>query len=246
MTFADDLRARTTTILNDEWNIRDGQVVPKTDDVAHKNGAVRMEATFLYADLAGSTQLQKDYVDTFAAKAIRMYLGGASSIIRHYGGHIKSFDGDRVMGVFAGKSMRNDAVKAAFAIQWLVREVINPQVKTRHERMKNTIPWVTQHGIGIDAGPVFISRAGVRNRVGEHNQNDLIFIGRAPNIAAKLSSLRGDQAGPIVITHDVFRYLKDEQKTWLNKTSAVWSAAKVEEVGPYKLNLYRTSYGRKP
>src|SRR5690606_40277978 len=102
MAFKDDVQERVETILNEEWKITTSKDVPSTNDVAHKNGAVRIEAAFLYADLAASTDLQKRYVDTFAAKAIRMYLGGASSIIRHFEGTIKSFDGDRVMGVFTG------------------------------------------------------------------------------------------------------------------------------------------------
>lgn len=245
VTFEDDVRSRAKQVLNEAWSIRDGQVVPSTNDVAHKNGAVKLDATFLYADLAGSTALQKDYVDTFAAKAIRMYLGGASSIIRMFGGSIKSFDGDRVMGVFVGKSMRNDAVRAAFAIQWLVDQVINPLVKARHEA-NNTTVYVPEHGVGIDSGSVFIARAGVRNKAGEHNHNDLIFVGRAPNVAAKLSSLRGDAKGPIIITHDVYRYLNEEQKKYQKSDSKVWSSGNVEPVGPHSLTLYRTSYWRTP
>lgn len=51
MAFDDQVREQASQILNEEWNLRDGQVVPKTNDVAHKNGAVRLDATFLYADL---------------------------------------------------------------------------------------------------------------------------------------------------------------------------------------------------
>jgi class 3 adenylate cyclase len=245
MTFEEDVRSRTASILSEDWAIRDGQVVPKTGDVAQKNGAVRLDATFLYADLAGSTALQKSYKDTFAAKAIRMYLGGAASIIRRRGGSIKSYDGDRVLGVFVGSSMRNDAVKAAFAIHWLVRQVINPMVKQRHEATKTT-PWVARHGIGIDTGTAFVARAGVRNSSGEHTHNDLTFVGRAPNVAAKLSALRGNDAGPIIITHDVYRFLKLEQKKHLNRDIDIWGAAKTERVGSHSLQLYRADYWRTP
>lgn len=246
MTYQDDIRDQASKILNEEWKIRDGQVVPSTDDVAHKNGAVKLEATFLYADLAGSSELQKEYLDTFAAKAVRMYLGGATSIIRKFGGSIKSFDGDRVMGVFVGKSMRNDAVKAAFAIEWFVSQVINPMVKKRHEKNGTSNVWVARHGIGIDAGEALIVRAGVRNRPGQHNHNDLIFVGRAPNVAAKLSSFRDESAGPIIITHDVYSFLKPEQKKFLKSDKNVWSNPKTETVGPHSLKLYRSSYWRSP
>jgi class 3 adenylate cyclase len=246
MAFEDQMRDQASEILNEEWKLRDGQVVPKTNDVAHKNGAVKLEATFLYADLAGSTQLQKSYLDTFAAKAVRMYLGGASSIIRNYGGSIKSFDGDRVMGVFVGGRMRNDAVRAAFAIHWLVQQVINPLVKDRHESNGTTNVWAATHGIGVDVGETFVARAGVRNKPGEHSHNDLIFIGRAANVAAKLSSYRDAAAGPIIITDDVHKYLDEKQKKYLKSDTQVWSSPKTESVGPHVLKLHRADYWRSP
>jgi class 3 adenylate cyclase len=245
MTFDADMRERIAALLNETWNKREGHSVPHTDNVALKNGAVEIEAAFLYADLAGSTALQKQYNLTFAAKAIRMYLAGASAIIRHFEGDIKSFDGDRVMGVFMGEAKRNNAVKAAFGINWLVTEVITPLVKERHEK-NNTTVWTPQHGVGIDVGKAFVARAGVRNASGETTHNDLIFTGRAPNVAAKLSALRDVQAGPTIITHDVFSQLKEAQKTFVNSGNAVWRGPKTEDIGPYSLALYRTDYWRKP
>ena len=246
MMFETELRERIDKVLNEEWNTREGGSVPHTDDIALKNGAVEIDAAFLYADLAGSTALQKGYKLTFAAKAIRMYLAGASAIIRHFGGDIKSFDGDRVMGVFMGGSKCDNAVKAAYMINWLVREVINPLVTDRHEKNGTKHAWVAQHGVGIDVGPSFVARAGVRNASGETTHNDLIFTGRAPNVAAKLSALRGDQTGPVVITKDVFDRLKQAQKTRLQSDNDVWRAPTVENIGPYTLTVYRTNYWRTP
>lgn len=246
MTFEADLRERIGKILNEEWNTRDGRAVPHTNDIALKNGAVEVEAAFLYADLAGSTALQKGYKATFAAKAIRMYLAGASAIIRNFEGDIKSFDGDRVMGVFTGDSKCNNAVKAAYMINWLVTEVINPLVKDRHEKNGTDSVWAAQHGVGIDVGPTFVARAGVRNASGETTHNDLIFTGRAPNVAAKLSALRGAQAGPVVITKDVFDRLEQAQKVYQKSDRNVWRTPTVGGIGPYSLSLYRTSYWRTP
>lgn len=243
MAFSDDIKEKVETILNEEWSIRETETVPRTQDLTLKNGAARTKAVFLYADLAGSTQLQKAYKDTFAAKAIRMYLAGASAIIRNFGGQIKSFDGDRVMGVFTGKAKCNNAVRAAFMINWLVLEVINPLVKTRHQNNGTTI-WQAEHGIGIDVGDTFVARAGVRNSSGETTHNDLIFTKRAPNIAAKLSSLRGSDTGPVVITEDVYNFLNPQQKTYLKSDTLVWKKVESQTVGPYLLNLYKTNYWR--
>lgn len=245
MSFEDDLQQRVADILNAPWDLRDGRVVPSTDDVKLRDGGVNMTATFLYADLANSTNLQKSYKATFAAKAMRMYLYGATSIIRKYGGSIRSFDGDRVMGVFAGDRMRNDAVRASYSIHWLVTQVIAPLVKDRHERNGTTV-WTPTHGIGVDTSETLIARAGIHNSNGETNHNDLIFAGRAPSVAAKLSALRGDNQGPITITHDVHRYLNDAQTHRLNGEKNIWSAGAVRRVGPYSLTLHRSTYWRSP
>ncbi|MBE1513420.1 adenylate/guanylate cyclase domain-containing protein [Nesterenkonia halotolerans] len=245
MSFETDLEEKIKTILNEGWKTSQGKSVPRTNDIALKNGSVEMEAAFLYADLADSTALQKNYNAKFAAKAIRTYLAGASTIIRKFDGDIKSFDGDRVMGVFGGESKGENAVKAAYMINWLVKKVINPLVKERHENNGTKTVWTAQHGIGIDVGSTFVARAGVRNASGETTHNDLIFTGRAPNVAAKLSALRGTQAGPIVITKDVFDLLNQGQKKKLKSDSPVWSSPTVEKVGPYSLTLYRTNYWRK-
>ena len=92
------------TILNTTWNIRDGQVVPKTEDVALSNGAVKLDAVFLYADLFHSTELQRKFRNTMVAKVVRAYLSSMSKLIKDHGGEVRSFDGDRVMGVFIGGS----------------------------------------------------------------------------------------------------------------------------------------------
>lgn len=48
---SDKITATSAQLLSTPWATRDGQVVPSTDSVAFKNGAVKIEATYLYADL---------------------------------------------------------------------------------------------------------------------------------------------------------------------------------------------------
>lgn len=48
----DNLKNDVQKIFNTTWDTRKGQVVPKTDDVALSNGAVKLDVAVLYADLA--------------------------------------------------------------------------------------------------------------------------------------------------------------------------------------------------
>lgn len=99
---AQEIEAQVQEIINTSWSIRDGQVIPKTKDVVLKNGAVRVDATYLYADLGDSSGAAQKLKKEVTGKIIRTYLDAASRIIKHFDGAIRSFDGDRVMGVFIG------------------------------------------------------------------------------------------------------------------------------------------------
>lgn len=238
MSLANDVRAATLQLMSTPWQTRDATVVPRTADVAMANGAVNLTATYLYADLADSTELQESHGSDVAARVTRMYLNGAARLIRANDGAIKSYDGDRVMGVFVGKSMRNSAVWAALQICWLVDEVINPLVKNATNDGRRY--WKVTHGVGIDCGDAFVVRAGVRNADGETVHNDLVSIGRAPNVAAKLSALR-DRA-PITVTHDVYSGLTGARRVDSTTERDIWSGPTATTVGPYTLRLYSTPY----
>ena len=95
------LKGRVDTLFGSNFEQREGRVVPATADVALKDGAVKIEAAFLYADLAGSAKLSKTCPWTTTAKIIRAFLDCATRLIIKHGGHVRSFDGDRVMGVSA-------------------------------------------------------------------------------------------------------------------------------------------------
>src|SRR5437763_4378013 len=103
MGLVDDLQDETDGFIKNGWTRRDGEVIPESEDVQLGNDCVDFEATFLYADLADSTELAIQD-KSVAAEIVKSYLMGTTRIIRHVGGEIRSFDGDRVMGVFLGKS----------------------------------------------------------------------------------------------------------------------------------------------
>ena len=245
-TFSDRLTDSMSSLMTIPWDEEATDEVPRTADVKLADGAARVEAAYLYADLAKSTLLQKQYKDTFAAKVIRMFLNGSSQIIRENDGHIKSFDGDRVMGVFTGGQKRNNAANAALKINWLVGQCINPIVAKRLDDTKTTAKWTVRHGVGVDVGEAFIARAGVRNASGETTHNDLISIGRAPNVAAKLSALRDLGRGPSIITSDVYSHLSESQKQGGPDKEPMWTGPHEQLVGPHLLNLYASTWRRTP
>lgn len=113
MTWVDDLTTQAEDLLSTKWDVRGGNVVPGTSSVTLADGAVKIDATFLYADLVGSSLLAKHCPWDTTAKIIRTYLGCSTRLIRAYGGEIRSFDGDRVMGIFKGDNKEANAVRCA-------------------------------------------------------------------------------------------------------------------------------------
>lgn len=194
------IESSVNDIFTASWNITKGVKVPTTDDVVMKNGGRLVDATYLYADLAGSSKLAHTMKKETTAVIIRAYINSAARILRHFGGEIRSFDGDRVMAIFMGDDKNRKAVDAAFAINWAVYKVLRPAIENKWNDVSKS--YTIAHGIGIDTGEALIVRGGVR----EHN--DLISIGDAPNDAARLSE---DRTWWINITSAVHDDLGDEQ-----------------------------------
>jgi adenylate cyclase len=169
--------------LDIEWNVRDGQVIPSTDSVILKDGAVKIDATFLYADLAATSYLTRLCPWETTAKIIRAYLDCCVRIIKSWGGEIRSFDGDRVMGVFIGDMKNTNASKCAREIFYTVENILGPAAKRKFRSFQNNNIKL-KNCVGIDVGEARAVRAGIRN------SNDLIWIGKAPSFAAKLSDIR--------------------------------------------------------
>jgi adenylate cyclase len=236
MSAMDDFDTKLTRILYANWNIQDARVVPKTEDIAQRDGAKRLEATYLYADMADSTALVKNVKPEIAARVIRAYLRIAVDCIRAQGGHIRSFDGDRVMGIFIGPTRRNDAVVAALNISWVVEESLNPKLSVKLWDAPKKFKVI--HRSGIDDGATFIVRGGARDN------SDLVSIGDAPNIAAKLSAIRGE-GGSIAITDRVYSALFEHNKI-ARSGETMWRQRPSSLVGPHFVKTYSCGWMRQP
>lgn len=216
MALADDIKAEVKRIFESAWTERDGQVVPEPANVKLDNEAVKFDrATVLYADLDGSTNLVDEKKWWFAAEVYRTYLYAAAKVIRSEDGVITAYDGDRVMAVFIGDHQSTQAARCALKINSVLKEIVNPALVAKYPSANFTV----KHVIGIDTSPIRAARIGVRGG------NDLVWVGRAANYAAKLANLSGKH--PIWITKDVFNRLNDAAKYTNSKlmwTEYKWNA----------------------
>lgn len=216
-------------IFTTAWTETKGQVVPKSQDIGLSNVGRSISATVLYADMDGSTEIVDQYDVKFAAELYKAFLLCATRTIRLNGSEVRSFDGDRVMGVFIGDSKNSDAAKTGMQINYLVKKVINPALKNQYTSTNFSL----RHTVGIDTSDMLVVRSGIRNN------NDLVWVGSAANHAARMNSLSSDVATRI--TPAVYKKLNEKSKfggdpkrnMW---TSADWNGRK----------LYRSSWTWRP
>ena len=204
MALFDDLTSDVQGIIDKPWSTRTGQKVPSSTDVALAGGAVELDATFLYADMANSSKMAKELDRRVTAKILKSFLATTARLVRSHDGSIVSFDGDRILGVFTGNSKNTTAAKCALQIKYTVQQIIKPKFENKYDRVKDA-SFTISHGVGIDSGIVLAVRAGARG------DNDLIWIGRAPNLAAKMSDIR-DAPYHTYITGTVYNVLNKSSK----------------------------------
>lgn len=231
MALKEDLQTDVRKTLATSWQSRKGYVVPDPEDVKLGNDAVTFEeAAVLYADLAESTELVNGRPPAFAAKVYKSFLHCASKIIRAHDGEITAFDGDRIMGVFLGENKRTNAANCGLKINYAVTKIINPAIKAQYS---NTT-YVLRHSVGIDVSRLFVARTGIRG------SNDLVWVGRAANYAAKLCSVRSGKFATF-ITAEVFARMNDKVKYGGEAAESMWEKWYWAERG---ITVYRSSWWR--
>lgn len=211
MGLKDELSAEVKATFAQAWDVQKTESVPAPEDLLlNANHAKDLEkATVLYADLDGSTSMVDNYEWEFSAEIYKTFLRCASQIIRSEGGAITAYDGDRVMAIFTGGTKNTDAVRCALKINYAVSEIIQPAINAQYKTH-----FKLRHVVGIDTSQLRTSRIGVRG------DNDLVWIGRAANHAAKLTNESGK---PTWITKAVYDSIMDDVK--LHNGQNMWQKA---------------------
>ncbi len=237
MSLCDDLKREVGRVIEQPWEKREGRVVPQTSDVSLSGGAVTLDATFLYADMAASSRIVKELDRRIAAKVLKAFHVCVCLLVRSLDGEIVSFDGDRVLGVFVGSTKNMQATKCGLHINYAMSEIIRPSFASHFDGVRDA-SFRLSHGVGIDTGTILAVRAGIRG------DNDLIWIGRAPNLAAKLSELRHDPYRTF-ITSGVYNELDESCRYGGESKSQMWDKLSWEFLGE-SITLYGSNWWWKP
>jgi class 3 adenylate cyclase len=209
MGLKDDLIEEVTLTFKSQWKEQETTTVPDPEDLKLNSNDARdlKHATVLYADLDGSTGMVDSQDWHFSAEVYKAYLLCASEIIRAEGGAITGYDGDRVMAIFIGKQKNTSAVRCALKINFAAHHIIRPALEAQY----GNTAFILKHVVGIDTSQLRAARIGVRG------DNDLVWIGRAANYAAKLASLSGKATW---ITKTVYEAMTDDVK--ISEGKSMW------------------------
>jgi class 3 adenylate cyclase len=200
MGLREDIETEVRRIFKEQWDTRDGTVVPESEDLGLGNEAVKLEGTVLYADISGSTRMVDAHKDHFSAEVYKTYLYCAAKLIKEEDGAITAYDGDRIMAVFIGSSKNTSAVKCGLKLNYAVQKIINPALQAQYQNSQ----FILKHVVGVDTSPLYVARTGVRGA------NDLVWVGRAANYAAKLTEL--DIEYPTWITGTIYNNMHNSVK----------------------------------
>ncbi len=132
MGLGDDLRSEVGKIFRERWIVREGRQVPEDDDLKLSNDAIHFaEATVLYADLSGSTNMVDTQPWQLAAEVYKTSLVCAARVVRSNGGVITAYDGDRIMPVYVGNARNTDAAKTVLQVNYCAGKIITKAVYDR-------------------------------------------------------------------------------------------------------------------
>ena len=229
MGLKDDLIRNVADIIAAKRDLRDGRKVPESSDVGFLGTAVKLDAVFLYADLRDSTTLAtKD--KNVTANVFQVFLSTMSRVIKAESGEIRSFDGDRVMAVFIGDSRFDAAARCGLKMSWAFLNIVKPKLEAAFP--KGLAGFTLGYTAGIDAGEIWAVRGGVRN------DNDLVWVGRAPNLGAKLSAMKSGFR--TYITGTVYDKLSASVKNGGSPSQSMWDERSWTDQD--KMRIYRSNW----
>lgn len=156
-----------------------------------------MNAAIMFFDLQDFTAACSKTAHENMLLMLNIVIPTTMDIVRHWDGEIEKNTGDGIMAIF-GTETRNDfliardAIESAMTIRYFVVNDIEPRL------LEDELPCLNFR-IGIDMGPVLISRIGIKGH------NFLTVVGNAANRASQLQQLA--QSNGICIGENIYRNL---------------------------------------
>ena len=202
MGIVNDLKESVRRHVEDPCAIVAADKVPERQDIKLAAEAIQIEATALSIDIRQFSGLTNAFGRQVVVKMLRAFFEGSVKIVEASAGTVADFNGDGMIVLFTGADRTERAFRAASQIRWFLGEVLRPRFAGYFESDQVLKARIEEFdaGCGLDDGLVLIGR------VGADGFNDIAWVGRCVNTAAKACKLAGS-AKPIIATHEVYERL---------------------------------------
>lgn len=152
-------------------------------------GGAEVEATFLFADIRGSTSIAEHTAPAAYHALLERFYNAAGVAVDEAGGLVDKYLGDGVVALFvpAFSNGREPAIGAVEAAQAILRST--SASRGPEGGPEGSLPV----GVGIHSGPAYVGVMGT-----DGGQLDFTGVGDAVNIAARLSSAAA--AGELIVS----------------------------------------------
>lgn len=154
-----------------------------------------IEATVMFADIAGFTAITEKESPDVVVKLINKYFDISVTQIINFGGHIDKFMGDCVMSVFKGEFHLDRAIEASLAIK--------SSIETIEEKFSENLSYLPKISIGLKSGEMISGNIGSATL----RRLDYTVIGDTVNTAQRLQS--ASKSGQIILSEDDYLKVKE-------------------------------------
>jgi class 3 adenylate cyclase len=241
VTFGEQLNENVARFLGGDYETFKPQGVPTPEKLPMaESKAARFEAAMLFVDIRQSSAITESFRLQTAAKMIRAYCDGSVRIIHFNQGSVRSFNGDGMLAVFIGDRKANNAVKAAMNLAWFAQEVLRPKFQRyfRRNSAARAVAGGFRIGCGVDVGELFAVRVGIGGT------NDIAWVGRPTNAAAKLAAIARPPRS-ILITREVYSKLAAPQLLQIITGVPMWTPEQPMLIAGGRRFIRRTSFLRR-
>ena len=190
--------------LRGNYQITNTWSVPTVQHLTLRKQGRTIETAILYADMRKSSDIAENHRRQTAAKVYKTFLYAMAQVARSVGGQIRSYDGDRIMVIIP--PTRNTpnaacikAVRTAMRMAWCLQEIVEPKLRGYDN---------VDCGIGVAYGNLLVVKGGIG---GQPHNNDLVWVGRPANLAARLSEA-GATPERVWIDEETYNRLDDAYK----------------------------------
>jgi class 3 adenylate cyclase len=231
---SDDLKKLVGDYMSGAYTTSTPRDLPAVAEVKSGKYAATFDATALFLDVRQSSDMTNAFRLQTAAKMLKSYFYGAVKIIHHHGGQVVSFNGDGMLALFTGKTRTGPAVRSAMEIKWFLENILQAKFTAYFNANAKAAGLTFDFGAGIDDSSIFAVKVGIRGT------NDITWVGRGPNTAAKLANL-ASAPKRILITEEAYGRLGEYKVS--SDGTPMWSEPANHTVGGVVRRIRSSGWG---